>query len=70
MENNLKTILRIIWIGCGILFVTLIIFTGMQIYFITKDVRNITSQMTIADMHRFMEIIENQQKIQLIEANK
>jgi hypothetical protein len=70
MTNILQNILRITWIACGILFITLIILSSIQIYFITKDIRNVTNQMTIDDVHRFMGIIETQQEIQLIKDGK
>jgi len=65
--DNLKTILRIVWISVGILFISLIIFTGIQINSICEDIRDVTSKMTVDDMRKVLDIVENQQQIKLRE---
>ena len=63
----MKKFLQYLWIFCGIIFISLIIYTGIQLYQISTDIRKVTSQMTIEDMRQFMGIIETQQQIELAE---
>ena len=70
MVEKLKTILRITWIIVGILLIALIIFTGASVDLVCKDIRQVTSKMTVDDARQFLNIIENQQKIELSKDGK
>lgn len=61
--ERLKKISRIVWIACGVLFISLIVFVEVNVGLVCKDVREVTSQMTIDDVRQFLDIVENQQHI-------
>jgi 23S rRNA U2552 (ribose-2'-O)-methylase RlmE/FtsJ len=56
-----------IWTACGIVLMLSIIATTIHINLVISDIRKATSQITIADIHRTMDIIERQQEPQLLE---
>ena len=63
----MKRFLQILWSICGVVFLGLIIFSFVQVHLISSDIRNVTEQMSIEDIRKGLDIVQQSLDIKEME---
>lgn len=61
----MKNIVKWIWIACGVVLLISITLTAIHANLVIRDIRNVTSQMTIDDIRKVLDLYEKSLDLKL-----